>query len=292
LDPFAGSNQDPQSLHKYLYAHCNPINGEDPSGMAFSLAGFVSVNSILAVAIGSLAPALISGYEEAKAGANIWEILRNSAIAYCASFGVGLGLVAAGPYIMAAAVAALSLIPGVSASTAAVAIAVAFIGLTIYGAHELWTSEYPLALKISVTAILALSVITSIGKEGLQELASNAKNLVKSLGGGKQPPPQRVTNPWGRGGSPAHRGRIEQIETRFKGKAWTHIAGGSKPEQRVYMSDGSYRYPDLIFDKDGRTVAINVGRATQGGRPIARERAALEDLRSVGELAHAFFVSH
>jgi len=32
-DPFAGNNQDPQSLHKYLYCHNNPINGMDPSGM-------------------------------------------------------------------------------------------------------------------------------------------------------------------------------------------------------------------------------------------------------------------
>ena len=32
IDPFAGNNQDPQSLHKYLYAHANPINNIDPSG--------------------------------------------------------------------------------------------------------------------------------------------------------------------------------------------------------------------------------------------------------------------
>ena len=32
LDPFQGNLQDPQSLHKYLYAHCNPVNNIDPSG--------------------------------------------------------------------------------------------------------------------------------------------------------------------------------------------------------------------------------------------------------------------
>jgi RHS repeat-associated protein len=31
-DPFAGSPQDPQSLHKYLYCHANPVNEIDPTG--------------------------------------------------------------------------------------------------------------------------------------------------------------------------------------------------------------------------------------------------------------------
>jgi len=32
LDPFAGNLADPQSLHKYLYAHANPVAFSDPSG--------------------------------------------------------------------------------------------------------------------------------------------------------------------------------------------------------------------------------------------------------------------
>lgn len=32
LDPYAGSTSDPLSLHKYLYAHGNPVMGVDPSG--------------------------------------------------------------------------------------------------------------------------------------------------------------------------------------------------------------------------------------------------------------------
>ena len=35
MDPFAGNNRDPQSLHKYLYAHCNPVMIVDPSGTRF-----------------------------------------------------------------------------------------------------------------------------------------------------------------------------------------------------------------------------------------------------------------
>ena len=32
MDEFAGSRRDPYSLHKYLYAHANPVNRIDPSG--------------------------------------------------------------------------------------------------------------------------------------------------------------------------------------------------------------------------------------------------------------------
>jgi RHS repeat-associated protein len=33
LDLFFGNLDDPQSLHKYLYTHADPINGIDPTGL-------------------------------------------------------------------------------------------------------------------------------------------------------------------------------------------------------------------------------------------------------------------
>jgi RHS repeat-associated protein len=33
VDPFAGNHSDPQSLHKYLYCHANPVNNIDPLGL-------------------------------------------------------------------------------------------------------------------------------------------------------------------------------------------------------------------------------------------------------------------
>ncbi|HXG08667.1 MAG TPA: RHS repeat-associated core domain-containing protein [Gemmataceae bacterium] len=36
LDPFFGNLWDPQSFHKYLFTHADPINGIDPSGLEFT----------------------------------------------------------------------------------------------------------------------------------------------------------------------------------------------------------------------------------------------------------------
>jgi len=41
LDPYAGNLADPQSLHKYLYAHGNPVAFGDPSGQFIDFANHV-----------------------------------------------------------------------------------------------------------------------------------------------------------------------------------------------------------------------------------------------------------
>ena len=50
MDSFAGSPQDPQSLHKYLYAHNNPVNNIDPSGR-FPWIKVVAVVAIIMAAL-------------------------------------------------------------------------------------------------------------------------------------------------------------------------------------------------------------------------------------------------
>jgi len=54
-DPYSGNKQDPQSLHKYLYCHNNPVNATDPSGML----GIIGVT--ISIAIISLVSGLIAG---------------------------------------------------------------------------------------------------------------------------------------------------------------------------------------------------------------------------------------
>ena len=52
IDPFPGNTEDPQSLHKYLYAHANPVNNTDPSGLLIlSLVIKYAVYAALIVAI-------------------------------------------------------------------------------------------------------------------------------------------------------------------------------------------------------------------------------------------------
>ena len=56
VDPYAGNMQDPQSLHKYLYCHANPINGIDPSGEF----GFF-ISSVISISILSSISAIMGG---------------------------------------------------------------------------------------------------------------------------------------------------------------------------------------------------------------------------------------
>jgi len=55
-DPFSGNLHDPQSLHKYLYCHNNPVNKVDPSGK-FALCDIVITAAIIGAVVGLFLPA-------------------------------------------------------------------------------------------------------------------------------------------------------------------------------------------------------------------------------------------
>ncbi len=64
MDPFSGNINDPQSLHKYLYVHNNPVNSIDPSGLSFlSLTIQLAVMSSL---MATIIPQVLRGYSAAK----------------------------------------------------------------------------------------------------------------------------------------------------------------------------------------------------------------------------------
>ncbi len=55
MDPADGQGSDPQSLHKYAYAHGNPVNGIDPGGREFNLIAVMmrlAVHSIIMQIVG------------------------------------------------------------------------------------------------------------------------------------------------------------------------------------------------------------------------------------------------
>ena len=83
-DAFAGFAQDPRSLHKYLYAHSDPVNGRDPSGyltLASQMTG-ISVNSILAATAVSLSSVVLFKYGKELADATrsfaLWDVVAVS----------------------------------------------------------------------------------------------------------------------------------------------------------------------------------------------------------------------
>lgn len=86
MDPFAGNNQDPQSLHKYLYCHANPINTIDPTGMTLA-------QVVVGIGIGLT----IAGIGLAIAGI----VMENSILRDIGfwSLGIGLMLIAGGLWL-------------------------------------------------------------------------------------------------------------------------------------------------------------------------------------------------
>jgi hypothetical protein len=63
FDPFEGVATDPQSLHKYTYAHSDPVNHVDPSGL-FTLGQAISVGAI-AGGLAGLTIGAVQGAREA-----------------------------------------------------------------------------------------------------------------------------------------------------------------------------------------------------------------------------------
>ena len=119
MDTFEGNQNDPLSLHKYLYCHANPVNGTDPSGLEFNL---VSLGKTFAIQ-GSLG-ALVSG------GINfaIHRDGRKAAVAAAWGFGIGgvggTGIAYLRSFYLSRSLAAEAAVgAGAGAGTGAIAIA-------------------------------------------------------------------------------------------------------------------------------------------------------------------------
>ena len=96
LDAFAGNNQDPISLHKYLYAGANPVMYSDPTGM-FSLVGMLRNIGVLAslATMNNLAVSLMSSYKIGSGGASWDRLIANLSIGGAAYGWGGAGTISA-----------------------------------------------------------------------------------------------------------------------------------------------------------------------------------------------------
>jgi RHS repeat-associated protein len=85
----------------------------------------------------------------------------------------------------------------------------------------------------------------------------------------------------GRLGGAAHRAVVARRAKELEADGHIVTAGGGLlPERSVITSEGKRRFPDISTrDPTGRAYHENVGRSTQAGQPVARERRALEDIQ-------------
>jgi len=90
--------QDPQSLHKYLYVHGDPVNGIDPKGESLiaalgSLAIVGAMRGLKLGAVGAVSGAIIGGIDASLAGQNIVKGAINGA-KWGGAIGFSLGFLA------------------------------------------------------------------------------------------------------------------------------------------------------------------------------------------------------
>ena len=72
LDPFEGNSEDPQSLHKYAYAHCDPVNGIDPTGrMLITILCSMSIQNSIASMKNEADLSTFSGVQAAATGIQV-----------------------------------------------------------------------------------------------------------------------------------------------------------------------------------------------------------------------------
>jgi RHS repeat-associated protein len=84
MDPFAGNSSDPKSLHKYTYAHANPVMGTDPSGL-FTLGG-IAVTSLIVGSLAGLTTFAITGSIKAAIFVGVLAALITAAIMLLITF--------------------------------------------------------------------------------------------------------------------------------------------------------------------------------------------------------------
>jgi RHS repeat-associated protein len=79
MDDVSGSTWDPLSLHRYLYAHSDPVNRADPSGnFDISIAGLTVSFSVQSVLLGIAGGALLSAVDRLLEGGSSSDVAKSA----------------------------------------------------------------------------------------------------------------------------------------------------------------------------------------------------------------------
>ncbi|EAQ77734.1 RHS repeat-associated core domain-containing protein [Blastopirellula marina] len=149
LDPFAGNSQDPQSFHKYLYTHGNPVAGVDPTGM------FTSGQIGVAMAINaSISGGLTAAYGAAKRW-SLERILIASSISAATAALMTLGFFAIGAGLAFATTEAIAI------TATGLIFAPTVLGFAIANFKTAMAKDDPVD-KVFATIDLSLAVFGSI----------------------------------------------------------------------------------------------------------------------------------
>ena len=169
LDPFAGNIQDPLSLHKYLYAHANPVMGIDPTGL-MTLSG-LSVGGGIAGALAGFTHGAIIGARDGALSA-IHRGLIEATIGGVVGTGAG-ALIGAGGIGIAYLAKALGVL--VAPKTAIFGLAtLAGVGGIATGVNEVQNAEDPHERLAGMVTVLFSVLGTAVASNATYKSLPNS----------------------------------------------------------------------------------------------------------------------
>ncbi|MCR9202886.1 MAG: YwqJ-related putative deaminase, partial [Planctomycetaceae bacterium] len=161
LDPFFGNSTDPQSFHKYLYTHGDPVNGIDPTGM-MNLASIAVSSGIIGGSFGAVSGAIRGAQFGAMAS------LRQGLLGLGTGILTGLAL----PYLLYGAAYTVSAY-GVSWAAFQTGTALTAAGQVLAVAEILPTVTYSLSVLLGAGA----------AANSLQEFFASSNNYDRAAAG-------------------------------------------------------------------------------------------------------------
>ena len=172
LDPLFGDFATPLAFHKYGYAHWDPIQGADPSGLEFSLAGQLAVCSIVGGSLGIGANGVANYSQglpdfEGAANAYLFGAIAGPLSLLFPVFGLGLASLG----IVSSIMNAYQVVGNTNSSDGQVLAALSLVGLSMFGgraairnvsAHGFWYNSSAFSGPSSVQPVARPDSVSTV----------------------------------------------------------------------------------------------------------------------------------